>query len=261
MVDYRSVSQYREFVKCSWAFKLHRIDRVWERPAAWLVQGLAVHEAAEAWERSGRTMSIEETQAVFSESFDKHATRLGEKAPDFKTWFRSGPYDAVTDLPRRFDIGLEQTAKYIEYYCRNDEEKIWVTPDGEPAIELEFDVEIGQVRVKGYIDQVIELEDGTLVVRDIKTGNQPGDDFQLAVYATALWLKYGVKIVIGDYWMGRTGKPTKDLYKLDFWSLEKVAERFEAVDQAIRSENFVPNPSEDNCRFCSVAGACEFSFR
>lgn len=262
MVDYRSVSQLKEYQKCPHAYYLHRIERAWERPAAWLPQGLGVHEAAEEFEKSGRTMSTEEAQEVYRESYAKHTNRLCEDTPNFNYWFASGPYKGEQDIERRFGLGLEQVAKYVDYYTESHpEEVIWITPEGEPAIELGFNIDLDGVQVRGFIDQVIEHPAHGTHVRDIKSGNQPGDDFQLAVYAVAINQMHGTSIDTGDYWMGRQGKPTKEIYKLNFWDREKVSEEFHKVDAGIRAGDFPASPEDSKCRFCPVSASCTFAFQ
>lgn len=265
MVEYRSVSQLKEWQRCGHAYYLHRIERVWERPAAWLPQGLGVHEAAEAFEKSGRTMSVEEAQEVFRESYAKHTGRLCEETPNFDYWFASGPYKGENDVARRFNLGLDQVARYVDYYTDlHPEEVIWITPEGEPAIELGFNMDLDGVQVRGFLDQVIVVPqaDGKpdeLRVRDVKTGKKPGDDFQLAVYAVAVNELHGTDIVTGDYWMGQQGKPTKERYNLDYWTRERVAEEFHKVDQGIRAGDFAASPEASKCRFCPVSSACAYS--
>ena len=252
---HRSVSQYNSYRRCPMAYKLSRIDGVWSRPAAWLPQGSAVHEAAEAWERSGRTMTLDEAQTVFAEAYKRHSDTYCETTPNLDWWFQSGPYKARTDLPRRFEIGLGQVEKYVDWYTSHPEEKIWITPDGEPAIELGFDIELGSVPVRGFIDAVID-RDGELIVRDNKTGNNPGDDFQLGVYKVAIELTYGAEALIGDYWMGRAGKPTHP-FDLSDWTVEAVTQEFEWLEEGIRSESFDPDPEPSRCNFCDVAYFCQ----
>lgn len=63
--------------------------------------------------------------------------------------------------------------------------------------------------------------DGVLVIRDHKTGNNPGDDFQLGIYAVAIDATQGVKSELGEFWMGKTGKPTFP-YDLSDWTKERV---------------------------------------
>lgn len=267
---YRSVSQYNQYVRCPQAYKLDRIDRVWKRPAAWLPQGLAVHEAIEAWEKSNRTMPLAEVQKIYSEAYDRYSNESCKETPNFAFWSRSGPYAGATDVRRRYGIGMEQVAKYLTWYEEHPEEKVWVAPDGKPAIELDFDVNLDGVWLRGFIDAVVELpglagdnDDGSpepeLRVRDAKTGKTPGDDFQLAVYAVVLQELYGIDILSGDYWMGQIGKPTKKPYPLDDWPREKVVEAFEWLNEQVAAERFDPLPEPDKCRFCDVSNSCEFA--
>lgn len=257
-VTHRSVSQYQQYTRCPYSYYLTRVAQEWQRPAAWLPQGLAVHEAAEVYEMSGRMMDLDEAQEVFRDSYAKHTNRLAEDTPNFDFWFASGPYRGEQDIERRFGLGLDQVERYLDYYTSTaPDEKIWTTPDGTPAIELPFSIDLDGVEVKGFIDQVIASPDHPFP-RDIKTGNKPGDDFQLAVYALALLMVYGVEVSVGDYWMGRKGKPTVP-YKLDQWTKESIAAEFKQVDDGIRSESFEPDPEPSKCRFCSVASSCAFS--
>lgn len=260
MTDYRSVSQVKEYQRCPYAYYLNRIEKAWQRPAAWLPQGLAVHEAAEEYEKTGRTMPLDKAQEVFRESYAKHTNRLCEATPNFDWWFASGPYRGEEDIGRRFEIGLGQVEQYINYYTDTaPEQVIWITPEGEPAIELGFNIDLDGVPVRGFIDQVIASPDHpSPLVRDIKTGNQPGDHFQLSVYAVAVNEMHGTEITAGDYWMGRRGKPTKT-YDLSSWSKEGVTEVFHKVDEGIKAGDFPALPEESKCRFCSVSASCEFA--
>ena len=255
---HRSVSQHNTYAQCAYRYKLEKLDKVWQRPAAWLSQGTAVHAALEAWERSGREMSLEQMQEVFAEEYAKSNAEMTEHTPNFDYWFASGPYKGEVDLERRYGIGLEQCEKLIEWYTKHPEEKIWVTPDGTPAIELAFEVTLDGVLVRGYIDCVMETPGG-LVVRDIKTGNLPGDTFQLATYAAAMKQMYGVDIVKGDYLMGKTGKPTF-VYDLTETPYDEVAAAFKRLDENVKAGEFPADPDDKKCMFCSVSSSCEFAF-
>jgi len=251
-----SVSQYNQYKRCPYSWKLSRVDKAWQRPAAWLPQGSAVHEAAEMYEKSGRTMTLDEAQDVFRESYAREVEKYTEKTPNFNFWSRSGPYAGEADIERRYGIGLEQVEKYISWYDKHPEEVIWIAEDGTPGIEIGFDIDLDGVLIRGFIDAVIQ-EESKVVVRDNKTGNKPGDDFQLAVYSVALQEQYGVHVPTGDYWMGRTGKPTMP-YDLTGWTRERVRDEFKELQRAIEAEEFEPDPEQSKCMFCDVSYACEF---
>lgn len=250
---HRSVSQFKQYERCPFSYKLARIDKVWQRPAAWLAQGSAVHEAIEAREKSGRTLTLEQAQDVFRESYQRHIREACEVTPNFDYWFRSGPYGGEQDIERRFNIGLEQVEKYFSWSTGHPEERFWTAPDGTLGIELEFDIDLDGVLVRGYIDQV--LED---CVRDVKTGNTPGDEFQLATYKVALKKQYGLDINQGDYWMGRSGKPTYP-YDLSGWTERRVTDLFHELEDNIQAERFEPDPEPSKCAFCDVNTSCPFA--
>lgn len=256
-VSHRSVSQYNTFVRCAYRYRLERVEKVWQRPASWLSQGVAVHAAMEAWEKNNRKMSFEELVRVYEEEFTNSIAEQAEVTPNFDYWFGSGPYDGPTDIERRFGVGKEQIKTLTGWAKAHPEEKVWVTPDGTPAIELGFEEVMGGVVVKGFIDLVLDTPKG-LVVRDYKTGAQPGDSFQLSVYAEAIRLKYGVSVDYGDFMMAKRGRPTRP-HKFTQEDLDGVHAAFEWLEEQIQSGNYEPNPSDKNCFACSVKTSCEFA--
>lgn len=318
---YRSVSQRNSYDRCKYAYYLARVLKVWQKPAAWLPMGSAVHAAAEAWEKSGRTMTVAEAQDVFREEYANEVSKYTEVTPNFDWWFASGPYKAEDDLPRRYDLGLEHVERYIEWALAHPDEKVWIAPgyidprcesgvdhaddcdcrEPQLASELGFEFMAGDVPVRGFIDLVIEvthpavvdkrceklkanaeLVEGMgpeiehpewqhikgkcscrpiwkeLVVRDIKTGSAPGDDFQLGVYGVAIHELFGVDLPeAGDYFMTKSGKPTF-AYDISKWTPEKVAEEFRRLEDGIESEDWEPSPAPSKCKFCDVAASCDF---
>ncbi|MDP7733662.1 RecB family exonuclease [Mycobacterium paragordonae] len=289
---YRSVSQLNQYARCPQSYKLARIDKVWKRPAAWLPQGTAVHAVAEEKERrqlAGTPMTLDEAKDLFGQEYEKEIGRYTEITPNFEFWFRSGPYGGKDDVERRYLIGLEQVEKLYAWTESHPEERIWVAPDGTPGIELEFDIltgvdpscpvhvhgikdddcdcGIGPIPLRGFIDAVIEVEVSPGVweirVRDYKTGNSPGDDFQLGVYGVALAEMYDIDPPqLGDYYMaGKAGKPGKPThpYNIGVWTRDAVAAKFVELEENLEAGRFDPDPSPSKCGFCDVALACAFS--
>lgn len=272
---YRSVSQRNQYDRCPQSYYLARIKKVWQKPAAWLPMGSAVHEGVERWEKSGRTMSREEAESVVAASYDREVSKYTAETPNFDWWQSSGPYRATDDLPRRFDLAREHINRYIDWAEKHDNEKVWGIRDprcGDSgsyvdhtndcgcsiASELSFNTTFGSVPVRGFIDLVIVDKFGDVVVRDVKTGNTPGDDFQLGVYAAAIAQEYDVEQPTrGDYFMTKTGKPTLE-YDISEWTPARVAEEFEELEDNIKNERFDPKPDPSKCRFCDVASSCDF---
>ncbi|RJQ79946.1 PD-(D/E)XK nuclease family protein [Pseudonocardiaceae bacterium YIM PH 21723] len=267
MSEHRSVSQFREYNRCPQAYYLKRVVRAWERPAAWLPQGTAVHAAAEQWEKSGRLMPLMEAEKVFRLAYAESVDALSEVTPRHDFWMSSGRFKGREDIHRRFDMGLAQVGAYVDYYTRiAPEEVVWTPPGAGPIIEHEFSLDLDGVLVKGFIDLAVYRPKSGLVVRDLKTGTDPGDDFQLVVYVVALQDEFDVSIAGGDYMMIRRTKPTEPfrpkptrVFDLSAWPRTRLVDEFGLLDESIRAEKFDPKPDKATCTRCPVRAECSFA--
>ncbi|MEU3690510.1 RecB family exonuclease [Streptomyces narbonensis] len=255
----RSVSQVKQYDQCPYAYYLARIAREPELQAAWLAQGVAVHSAAEEFEKSGRTMPLEDVQAVFGSVYTRMANEGLEKEPAEEDWQASGPYTGFVDLERRWHLGLEQCEKYVRWYKEHPDEQIWKSPSGEAAIEKRFDIEVAGVKVIGFIDQVINHPKHGPLVRDIKTGVIPkvDDTFQLDVYALAMKRLHDLDCKAGDYWSGKSGKPSR-VRKLDIHT-SGVEDIFKAMDDGVKAGRYTPKPDSEKCGRCPVQRSCKYA--
>lgn len=265
---YRSVSQRNQYDRCPKSYALARIEKVWQKPAAWLPMGTAIHEAVEKYEKSGREMSRESAHNVARDSYIVEVGKYAADTPNLDYWQASGPYRGPEDLERRFAMLPAHVDRYIDWAETHDKEKVWLAPSDpeegsdQPRVasELGFVVEFGDVPVRGFVDLVIVDSRGELVVRDVKTGNTPGDAFQLGVYARAVEKTFDLEdgsIEAGDYMMTKTGKPTFPS-DLSVWSEQRVTDEFGELELSIKSGDFPAKPEASKCRFCDVAASCEF---
>lgn len=268
MAKPRSYSQLGSYDRCPYAYYLSRVEKVWQRPAAWLPMGKAVHSAAEAWELSGRMMTLEEAQQVFREAYKAETDRLLSDTPNAKYWFASGPYRGTEDIIRRFKLGLEHVGRYIAWYQKHPEQVPLRWFDAEQdrermGVEMPFLVDIGGVQVRGFIDWIGWDDFGggqaKLIVRDNKTGRLPGGPDQLATYAIAVDDQFPdfPKVETGDFFMTRTGKPTVP-YALTQAVKTQLAEDFATMDAEVKAGNFPPKPEASKCMFCDVSNSCKY---
>ncbi|WP_234019129.1 PD-(D/E)XK nuclease family protein [Streptomyces sp. Tu6071] len=248
----RSVSQTEQYEKCAWQFYLQRVERVVPRPAAWSAHGTAFHSAAEALERSGGSMTLEEAVQAFSDQYSALINKGLAKEANTDLWMSAGPYSGGEDIERRYILGQEQTARYVEWWNENKPE-IWMTPSGDLAIELYFITELGGVKVRGYIDLITLDADDNARVRDLKTGTTKSK-FQLETYKTAIEKIYNVPVQRGDWYFGKTGGLSRPL-ALDQVSEYEVGQRFANMDAGVKRGDFPANPGYD-CNFCDVSHAC-----
>lgn len=259
--SHRSVSQLLGYSSCSERFRLERIARVPQRPAAWAFGGNAVHAGIEAWENSGRKMSPAEVEDVVVIEYRERANALLEDwgVDQFLTGGRKKGED---DLSDREDKAIMQAIDYISW--AQSQSHLWSIE----ASEVKFEIELGGVPLVGYIDQVVKWANGELSVRDLKSGNKvPGSPVQLAVYAHAVQEIYGVNVKLGEFakLMNPNGRSSAsqtvqlieyDLTKEPTFDKVFLGQFFRDLDRGIEEQVFIPNPDEGCERICSVSQWC-----
>lgn len=271
MVDYRSWSQLEQYTPelggCPYRYYLARIERVWKKPAAWLPMGTAVHYAAEQWEKSDRKMAPVVARALFKEKYAEATNQLLEETPNTRYWQRSGRYGGDEDIPRRYKIGLEHVDRYLSWYKKHPEEVIWITADGQPAIELEFNLDLGGVEVRGVLDQAVvvqgeaqdvrpNMRESNVIARDIKTGNKPGKVEQLSLAGMAITqADPSSQATHGDFLMTKSGYPT---YPYELQNVDVLTEQFVTLEANIQAGNFPAVPGDEKCARCDVAESCRY---
>lgn len=259
-----SVSQHTTLTgPCTEQYRLQRIERVPQMEAAWFEHGKAVHSAIEAWENSriygkGLTdfipLTEDEAVEVFELAYDQGIEAGRDRQPDYGMWLAGGRTKPETDIRNRRQRGAEQVRTYIAW-ALGDEGEIWATPDGKPAIELEFNIELGGIPVRGFIDQIVDDPYLGLVVRDVKTGTTK-HLVQLVTYKFAIEKTYGVEVNWGDWWMGKTGSTTPPV-DLSVFSEEWLAEQFKASTAIREMGLYAANPG-DHCFPCTSKRSCFF---
>ncbi|MGW1231444.1 RecB family exonuclease [Streptomyces californicus] len=250
----RSVSQTQQYEQCAWRWYLQRVARVLPRPAAWSCHGSAFHSAAEAWEKSSRTMAASDVMELFHDEYTALVNEGLDQEPDTDVWLSAGRYSGGEDIERRYHLGMEQTAAYVEWSAAT-RPVFWSEPGGKPALELSFVTELGGVQVRGFIDQALDEGDGSVRVRDLKTGSMKSK-FQLQTYAVAMRKVWGVAVAKADWYLARTGRLSRPLTVGEV-SEDEIGQRFADMDAAVKRGDFPANPGFD-CRFCDVSHACVF---
>ncbi|BET51785.1 hypothetical protein RGQ21_67670 [Kitasatospora aureofaciens] len=254
----RSVSQVDQYDKCGHQFRLQRIDKVTPRPAAWSFQGTAFHSAAEEFEKSGRAKSEKEMVKLFSDQYAAMVNGAMQKEPELSRWMTANKKPAGQDIEERYRLGQSQVRDYVRWSMEN-KPVITRTRDrkGEEklGLELYFKVELGGVVVRGYIDQLVTEDDGSVRVRDLKTGSTKSH-FQLETYAVAVEKQFGEVVNRGDWYFGKTGGLSKPV-DLSEVTEDQVAARFVEMDQGVKAGRFEAKTGF-HCNFCDVSHACSF---
>jgi hypothetical protein len=193
---------------------------------------------------------------IFTEEWERLIAEAMEQEPNLDAWLTGGRKKTENDIRDRFATGKDQIKIYMDY-SRNDPLEMWTLPNtGLPAVEVPFDIDIGGIRVKGFIDQIRrDPKTGDLLVRDIKTGTKKPTGYkQLAVYSYAIESVYRTPVLWGDYWMAKDAKPCDPIY-LGGHARNRIEAWFQMMDFAEKNGVYVANEG-DHCRICPVAQFC-----
>ena len=132
--------------------------------------------------------------------------------------------------------------------------QVWTTPEGVPGIELEFNLDYGDVRIKSFVDLVAVTGDGELIIVDWKTGsNMPSNAMQLALYATAVEKQFGLKPSAGYYYNARNA--VFEPADIGRWTIPLFTELFRQFEDSVQRRIFIPNLGM-MCKSCFVKDYC-----
>ena len=169
------------------------------------------------------------------------ATKLNPNKEDATWWYEQGSI---------------WTDNYILWRKNNPNWKLWTTPQGAKAIELELNPVISGVPVKMFIDRIFEV-DGKLVIVDLKTSRaRPQSDLQLGFYKIGVEMMLGVEVNLGNYWMSRESG-TGEMIDLSRYTLDTLEYFVDGFDKARKAGIFLPNLQ--SCNFCGLTEHCQFT--
>jgi hypothetical protein len=155
--------------------------------------------------------------------------------------------------------GKKWLDEYILWRQSNPNWKIWKTPEGVRAVELELTPVVADVPIKMVIDRVFEVN-GELVIVDLKTSQStPSSSLQLGFYKLGLEMTYGMPVKWGTYYMSR-GNNIADMVDLSVYTYDKMEYLVKQFDKARKSGIFLPNTN--NCQYlCGLTEYCQFYFK
>jgi DNA helicase-2/ATP-dependent DNA helicase PcrA len=192
---------------------------------------------------------------------------FGQSAPKTSSFLTKERLLSIYEKRWQAD-GYETKDKRAGYYLKGKEIlkaffKDWEQAPAQEVLFLEksFSFKIGTDIIKGAIDRVDVLPDGTLEIIDYKTGHPktaplPYDDKrQLILYQVFLEEFLGRKVSQLSYYYLEGG------YKVSFEAkdkeIEKLRQQINAEIALIKQGSFPPKPSE-LCKYCDFNNICEF---
>jgi putative RecB family exonuclease len=240
-------SKISSFTSCPLSFRFSVIERLPEVTSPQAVKGTLVHRAL---------------QLLFSERDAGHRHRLEAEAALLRAW------DEMRSSAEVMDLGLQQpeqaafvrdaSALLDRYFELEDPDT--VTPVG---LELDLRVEVDGIVLRGIIDRLDLLADGTLAVVDYKTGRAPRAEQSRSRLSAVQLYAFLCEQVIGQrpsvvrlmYLRDRVVVSAEATEQ----SLRGVHQRAKAVwgaiERACERSDFRPSPSA-LCKWCSFQAYC-----
>lgn len=243
-LDHTSHSAIEEYKKCPYRFYLHRVLKVEQTHHLAGPAGSAFHSMTEDFD-NGEV--VRPFAAYLDENLEEGILYTHSRDEDYEWWVRTGPI--MFDAYRRWRDATEWEVLAVE-------EEFRIQPDG-----LEFPV-------VGFIDRRFRSPcTGTEIICDIKTGYRiPKDSVQLPIYFVAESIRRdaeqvdsgtaGVTGVATNYYDARRGDSTG--LEWPGWDVQQLVDYVAPVERRILADDWTPNPSTNNCRYCPVKQHCEF---
>lgn len=264
-LSHSSVSGYRD---CGARFRLQKILQTEQRPGLAGIGGNAVHSATEWYDLDALgaplgAVDLSSPQAAFKDAWDAEIAKRSEQSPNFKypedyivTGRASAAYGGKRSVQWWMDEGPKMVQRWIDW--RQNGWQIWETPEGNPAVETQLNIVLGDnIPVLMFLDRIMVTPAGQIVVVDIKTGREPETPEQLGLYAVGIEKIFGemFRPDWGYFWdasKGTHGAPQAlGMYTADYFA--------EVYGEAIRGINagcFLAKPANRCFNWCSVAHAC-----
>jgi hypothetical protein len=259
-LDHLSHSSRELLLRCAKSWFLRYLTPAPRSASLWTAIGSAVHEVTEAYDRdqiekplggfewNERTVTME-----WRRVFDLQLEGLRKREPDQTKW-RFSPSEPLEVWST---LGPQLVQSWIDWRQRSPY-KVWITPDGEPAIELDVSGMLPgcPVEIEGYIDVVFEdpVFDQLIIVDKKTSKKPPATPDQFAVYAALFEVKYGKRPKLGAAFMNRQGTLAKP-YELAEFTPEAVGAVFGEAWEQIQAGDFTATPGRA-CYLCDTSSSC-----
>jgi DNA helicase-2/ATP-dependent DNA helicase PcrA len=233
-----SASDIDTYRACPLRYKLGRVLKI---PSAQTLHqrfGIAVHQVLERYHAAEHT-TVEQIMELFE-----------------GCWRRGGFGDSDRErtLKGTSELHVKARAALVLYHRRleaHEAEPVW--------FERSFSFKLGAHHLRGRVDRVDKLADGSYELIDYKTSRpksaeQLADDVQLSLYAVGARESWQVEAERLSYYyvLDDLKVPVPSAEMDPDWIARVVAE----VGEAIMAQRFEPTPSPSVCGLCDYRIAC-----
>jgi DNA helicase-2/ATP-dependent DNA helicase PcrA len=233
-----SASDLDLYLTCPLKYKFRRVFGIPQEPTINQRFGILIHSVLERFHKdSGSDEAGNGGLAGLMDLFESGWRRSGFGSSDDELQFR--------------DRAREAMRLYWERESESEGEPVW--------LERKFDIRIGEHQVRGRVDRVDRLPDGSYELIDYKTGERRSEaqlenDLQLALYRLAAHEAWGLEAGTGSYYYVLDAEKVAAPVRPD--DAERVERTVLAVGEGVLGQDFEPRPSPTTCGWCDYRLIC-----
>ncbi len=232
-----SASDLDLYLTCPLKYKFRRVFGIPQEPTINQRFGILIHNVLERFHKEGDDQGSEEGLRRLIGLFEAGWRRTGFGSSDDELQFR--------------DRAREAMRLYWERERESEGEPVW--------LERKFDFRIGEHHVRGRIDRVDRLPDGSHELIDYKTGERKSaaaleSDLQLSLYRLAAGEAWDLDANTGSYYYVLDADKVAAPVRPD--DAERVERTVFQVGEGILGQDFEPRPSPTVCGWCDYKLIC-----
>jgi DNA helicase-2/ATP-dependent DNA helicase PcrA len=232
-----SASDLDLYLTCPLKYKFRRVFGIPQEPTINQRFGILIHNVLERFHKEGDDQGSEEGLRRLIDLFESGWRRTGFGSSDDELQFR--------------DRAREAIRLYWERESEAEGEPVW--------LERKFDIRIGEHQVRGRVDRVDRLPDGSHELIDYKTGERKSEaalesDLQLALYRLAAGEAWDLEASTGTYYYVLDAEKVAAPVGPD--DAERVERTVLQVGEGILGQDFEPRPSPTVCGWCDYRLIC-----
>ncbi len=228
-----SASDLDLYLTCPLKYKFARVFGIPQEPTINQRFGILIHNVLERFHKDGGAGGLERLMDLFESG-----------------WRRTGFGSSDDELQFR-DRAREAMRLYWERESEAEGEPLW--------LERKFDIKIGPHRVRGRVDRVDRLPDGSHELIDYKTGERKTEaalenDLQLALYRVAAREDWDLEASICSYYYVLDADKVAAPIGPD--DAERVERTVLEVGEGVLGQDFEPRPAPTTCSWCDYRLIC-----
>ncbi len=227
-----SASDIETYRLCPLKYKFARVFRIPQEPTINQRFGIVVHQVLERFHKAPAP-SRDDLFELFEIS-----------------WRRGGFGDSDDELQFR-ERALAALDLYWEGYRDQPGDPEW--------FERSFSFQLGPHLLRGRVDRVDKLPDGTFELIDYKTGKSKSEadlrqDIQLSIYQMGARESWQVETSAQSYMYVMTGEKVPVTHSED--EIDRVKATVSRIGDGIMRQEFQPTPTAEICSFCDYRIIC-----